>query len=108
MYIVGLPERENMAYQARVEALRTGDRHQHCAPGVGQLGEGEMAGQRAYYYVIQEKVALHAFRAAVGEELQLKCTERGCKTLEMAVEEWKFRNDTPGRRCEPCVRRNLT
>ena len=44
---------------------------------------------RAYhsnYYASQEKAALHAFQTAVGEDLQLKCAERGCRTLEMAVE----------------------
>ena len=39
-----------------------------------------------YDYASQEKAALHAFQVAVGEELQLKCAERGCKSLEMAVE----------------------
>ena len=34
----------------------------------------------------QEKPALHAFQTAVGEDLQLKCAERSCRTLEMAVE----------------------
>ena len=44
---------------------------------------------RAYYsndYASHKKVALHAFQAVVGEELQLKCGERGFKTLEMAME----------------------
>ena len=44
---------------------------------------------RAYYsnyYASQEKGALHAFQAAVGEELQLKCPEQGFYTLKMAVE----------------------
>ena len=44
---------------------------------------------RAYHsndYVSQEKAALHAFQMAVGEDLQLKCAERSCRTLEMAVE----------------------
>ena len=43
----------------------------------------------AYYsndYASQGKAKLHAFQAGVGEELQLKCAERGCRTLEMAVE----------------------
>ena len=29
---------------------------------------------------------MHAFQSALGEELSLTCRERGCKTLEMAVE----------------------
>ena len=37
-------------------------------------------------YASQEKAALHAFQTAVGEDLQLKCAERSCRTLEMAVE----------------------
>ena len=44
---------------------------------------------RAYHsndYTSQEKAALHAFQTAVGEDLQLKCAERSCRTLEMAVE----------------------
>ena len=44
---------------------------------------------RAYHsndYASQEKAALHAFQTAVGEDLQLKCAERSCRTLEMAVE----------------------
>ena len=44
---------------------------------------------RAYHsndYASQEKAALHAFQTAVGEDLQLKCAERSCHTLEMAVE----------------------
>ena len=34
----------------------------------------------------QEKTALHTFQTAVVEDLQLKCMERGCRTLKMAVE----------------------
>ena len=34
----------------------------------------------------QEKAALHAFQTAVGEDLQLRCAERSCRTLEMVVE----------------------
>ena len=44
--------------------------------------------RRAYYsnnVASQEKAALHAFQSALGEELQLKCAERGCRTLEDAV-----------------------
>ena len=44
---------------------------------------------RAYHsndYASQEKAALHAIQTAVGEDLQLKCAERSCRTLEMAVE----------------------
>ena len=44
---------------------------------------------RAYHsndYASQEKAVLHAFQTAVGEDLQLKCAERSCRTLEMAVE----------------------
>ena len=37
-------------------------------------------------YASQEKAALHAFQTAVGEDLQLKCAEWSCRTLEMAVE----------------------
>ena len=44
---------------------------------------------RAYHsndYASQEKLALHAFQTAVREDLQLKCAERSCRTLEMTVE----------------------
>ena len=45
---------------------------------------------RAYYskdYTSQEKImsVLHALQAVVEEELQLKCAERGCNTLKMAL-----------------------
>ena len=43
-------------------------------------------GYRSNDYASQEKTALHAFQTAVGEDLQLKCAERSCRTLEMAVE----------------------
>ena len=44
---------------------------------------------RAYHsndYASQEKAALHAFQTAVGEDLQWKCAERSCRTLDMALE----------------------
>ena len=66
MYFVGLPGREKMTYQAKVKALRR---------RFGQQTDTS-----------QEKVVLHAFQAAHGEELQLKCVERGGKTLEMPME----------------------
>ena len=49
--------------------------------------------RRAYYtndYVSQDKVALHAFQAALCKELQSKYGEQGCKTLEMEVETVKI------------------
>ena len=48
---------------------------------------------RAYHsndYASQEKAALHVFQTAVGEDLQLKCAEQSCQTLEMAVETVKI------------------
>ena len=78
MYFVGLPEREKMAYATRVKALR-----KELADSARRLAS------RAYHsndYASQEKAALHAFQTAVGEDLQLKCAERSCRTLEMAVE----------------------
>ena len=60
--------------------------------GKGQ-GTPRRLASRAYYsndYASQEKAALYAFQAAVGEELQLKCAKRGCKTLEMAMETVKI------------------
>ena len=56
---------------------------------------------RAYHsndYASQEKAALHAFQTAVGEDLQLKCAERSCRTLEMEVETRdpdRLRSSTP-------------
>ena len=100
-----LPEREKMAYATRVEALRrwfgqetdTSIALQELAGlrrGKNQSAK-ELAdstrrlASRAYHsndYASQEKAALHAFQTAVGEDLQLKCAERSCRTLEMAVE----------------------
>ena len=105
MYFVGLPEREKMAYATRVEALRrwfgqetdTSKALQELAGlrrGKNQSAK-ELAdsarrlASRAYHsndYASQEKAALHAFQTAVGEDLQLKCAEQSCRTLEMVVE----------------------
>ena len=105
MYFVGLPEREKMAYATRVEALRrrfgqetdTSIALQELAGlkrGKNQSAK-ELAdsarrlASQAYHsndYASQEKAALHAFQTGVGEDLQLKCAERSCRTLEMAVE----------------------
>ena len=105
MYFVGLPEREKMAYATRVEALRRrfGQETDNsiALQGLAGLRRGknqsakELAdsarrlASRAYHsnnYASQEKVALHAFQTAVGEDLQLKCAKRSCRTLEMGVE----------------------
>ena len=105
MYFVGLPERENMTYAVRVEALRrrfgqemdTSIAMQELAgltwgkkQSAKELADSaRRLASQAYYsndYASQEKAALHPFQAAVGEVLQLKCAEQGCKTLEMAVE----------------------
>ena len=95
MYFVGLPEREKMAYATRVEALRRRfGQETDTSRGKNQSAK-ELAdsarrlASRAYHsndYASQEKAALHAFQTAVGEDLQLKCAERSCRTLEMAVE----------------------
>ena len=104
MYFVGLPEQEKMAYATRVEALR----RQFGQETDTSIALKELAGlrrgknqsakeladsarrlaSRAYHsndYASQEKAALHAFQTAVGEDLQLKCAEQSCRTLEMAV-----------------------
>ena len=105
MYFVGLPEREKMAYATRVEALRRrfgqGTDTSIALQELAGLRRGknqsakELAdsarclASRAYHskdYASQEKAALHAFQTAVGEDLQLKCAEQSCRTLEMAVE----------------------
>ena len=104
MYFVGLQEREKMAYATRVEALlhRFGQETDTsiALQELARLRRGknqsakELAdsarrlASRAHHsndYASQEK-ALHAFQTAVGEDLQLKCAERSCRTLEMAVE----------------------
>ena len=105
MYFVGLPEQEKMVYATRVEALRYWFRQETDTSialqelaglrrGKNQLAK-ELAdsarrlASRAYHsndYASQEKALLHAFQTAMGEDLQLKCAERSCRTLEMAVE----------------------
>ena len=68
--------------------------HQHRSAGKNQSAKELADSARrlaswAYHsndYTSQEKAALHAFQTAVGEDLQLKCAERSCRTLEMAVE----------------------
>ena len=105
MYFVGLPEREKMAYATRVEALRrrfgqetdtsialqelAGLRRGKNQSAKELADSARRLASRAYHsndYASQEKAALHAFQTAVGEDLQLKCAERSCRTLEMAVE----------------------
>ena len=105
MYFVGLPEREKMAYATRVEALRrwfgqetdtsialqelAGLRRGKNQSAKELADNARRLASRAYHsndYASQEKAALHAFQTAVGEDLQLKCAERSCRTLEMAVE----------------------
>ena len=105
MYFVGLPEREKMAYATRVEALRrrfgqemdtsialqelAGLRRGKNQSAKELADSARRLASQAYHsndYTSQEKAALHAFQTAVGEDLQLKCAERSCRTLEMAVE----------------------
>ena len=103
MYFVGLPEREKMAYATRVEALRRRFRQVTDTTIALQELAGLRRGQNQSAkeladsarrlaswdlndYASQEKSALHAIQTAVGEDLQLKCAERSCRTLEMAVE----------------------
>ena len=105
MYFVGLPEREKMAYATRMEALRrrfgqetdtsialqelAGLRRGKNQSAKELADSARRLASRAYHsndYASQEKAALHAFQTAVGEDLQLKCAERSCRTLEMAVE----------------------
>ena len=105
MYFVGLPEREKMAYATRVEALRrrfgqetdtsialqelAGLRRGKNQSAKELADSARRLASRAYHsndYASQEKAALHAFQTAVGEDLQLKCAERSCRTLEMAME----------------------
>ena len=107
MYFVGLPEREKMAYATRVEFGQETDTSIALQELAGlRRGKNQSAKEladcarrlasRAYHsndYASQEKAALHAFQTAVGGDLQLKCAERSCRTLEMAVE--KKRRD-PG------------
>ena len=94
-----------MAYATRVEALRrrfgqetdtsialqelAGLRRGKNQSAKELADSARWLASRAYHsndYASQEKAALHAFQTAVGEDLQLKCTERSCRTLEMAVE----------------------
>ena len=114
-----------MAYTARLEALR----RRFSQETDTSFGPKELAGlksgknqsakeladcvrglaSRAYYsneYASQEKAALHAFQAMGSKDLQLKCTERGCKTLEMAVATVGIQEAIPERRCEPVESKN--
>ena len=105
MYFVGLPEREKMVYATRVEALRrrfgqetdtsialqelAGLRRGKNQSAKELADSARRLASRAYHsndYASQEKAALHAFQTAVGEDPQLKCAERSCRTAEMAVE----------------------
>ena len=102
MYFVGLPEREKMAYATRVEALRrrfgqetdtsialqelAGLRRGKNKSAKELADSARRLASHSNDYASQEKAALHAFQTAVGEDLQLKCAERSCRTLEMAVE----------------------
>ena len=105
MYFIGLREREKMAYATRIEALRrrfgqetdtsialqelAGLRRGKNQSAKELADSARRLASRAYHsndYASQEKAALHAFQTAVGEDLQLKCAERSCRTLEMAVE----------------------
>ena len=105
MYFVGLPEREKKAYATRVEALRrrfgqetdtsialqelAGLRRGKNQSAKELADSARRLASRAYHsndYASQEKAALQAFQTAVGEDLQLKCAERSCRTLKMAVE----------------------
>ena len=105
MYFVGLPEREKMAYATGVEALRrrfgqetntsialqelAGLRRGKSQSAKELADSARQLASRAYHSnnnASQEKAALHAFQTAEGEDLQLKCAERSCQTLEMAVE----------------------
>ena len=104
MYFVGLLERENMMYQARVEALRCWFGQETdtsiALPELASLRRGKnqfakefadsakRLASRAYYsndYTARKKARSMSSRPAVGEELHLKCVEQGCKTLEIAV-----------------------
>ena len=109
MYFVGLPERENMTYAARIEALwrcfgqetdtsitlqELAGLKQEMNQSANELADSaRLLASLAYYtndFASQEKAAVHAFQTVIGEELHLKCAEWGCKTLEMAVETVKI------------------
>ena len=103
--LVALPEREKMMYATRVVALH----HRFGQETDTSIALQELAGlrrvknqsakeladsarrlaSRAYHsndYVSQEKAGLHAFQTVVGEDLQLKCAKRSCRTLKITVE----------------------
>ena len=102
---VGMPEREKMMYATRVEALRrrfgqetntsitlqelAGLRRGKNQSAKELADSARCLASRANHsndYASQEKAELHAYQTAMGEDLQLKCAERSCRTLEMAVE----------------------
>ena len=84
-----LSERENMLYQARVEALQRGlARRPTCPmcyrsqPEVGKgpdrediCTEHKETGYHSNNDASQEKAALHMFQSVVGEDLQRKCAD---------------------------------
>ena len=89
-----------MAYQSRVEALRRcfgqetdmGNALQELASlkrgkiqnAKDLVDSARRLASQAHYLnpYASHKEALHAFQSAVGEELHLKCADRGSKTLE--------------------------
>ena len=93
MYFVGLPEREKKVYSTRVEALRRRfGQETDTSIALQELaglrrGKNQSAKELAdSARRLASQAALHAFQMAVGEDLQLKCAEQSCRTLEMAVE----------------------
>ena len=86
-----------MAYQPRVEALRRCFGQEtdmgNALKELASLKQGKnhnakdlvdsarrLASQAHYLnHYASHKEALHAFQSAVGEELHLKCADRGCK-----------------------------
>ena len=95
MYFVGLPEGQKMVYATIVEALRRrfGQEtdtsialHELAGLRRGKNQSAKELADSARRLAGHGKAALHAFQTTVGEDLQLKCAERTCRTMEMAVE----------------------
>ena len=66
---------------------------QALTPAKELANSARQLASRAYYsndYDSQEKAVLHTFLVVLSKELQLKCVERGCKTLKLAVETVKI------------------
>ena len=88
MYFVGLQEQDNMTYQARVEALRRRFGQETDTSIALQELAGLKRGKNQSAKELANSAICLASRTYYSNDYasQEKCTEQGCRTLEMAVE----------------------